>query len=176
MENNSDEQSAENAGQLSASQHLLEKQKEQLEMFWAYQLREMEKVNDFKNHQLPPTRIKKIMKSDQDVHMVSTESPILLAKACEFFILELTLRSWLHAQRRTLQKNDLTAAITQNDIFDFLLDVVPGDNNAITDHGSLQSFLPFYASEGSNNGQDNNLDHQSVVDPDLPSGTTTSSY
>ncbi|XP_055828085.1 nuclear transcription factor Y subunit C-1-like isoform X2 [Solanum dulcamara] len=147
MENNSDEQSAENAGQLSASQHLLEKQKEQLEMFWAYQLREMEKVNDFKNHQLPPTRIKKIMKSDQDVHM-----------------------------RRTLQKNDLTAAITQNDIFDFLLDVVPGDNNAITDHGSLQSFLPFYASEGSNNGQDNNLDHQSVVDPDLPSGTTTSSY
>ncbi len=40
------------------------------------------------------------------------------------FILELTLRSWYHAEenkRRTLQRNDVAAAITRTDIFDFLV-------------------------------------------------------
>lgn len=60
--------------------------------------------------------------------MISAEAPILFAKACELFILELTIRSWLHAEenkRRTLQKNDIAAAITRTDIFDFLVDIVP---------------------------------------------------
>lgn len=42
------------------------------------------------------------------------------------FILELTLRSWYHAEenkRRTLQRNDVAAAITRTDIFDFLVGV-----------------------------------------------------
>ena len=40
------------------------------------------------------------------------------------FILELTLRSWNHSEenkRRTLQRNDIAAAITRTDIFDFLV-------------------------------------------------------
>jgi hypothetical protein len=40
------------------------------------------------------------------------------------FILELTLRSWNHAEenkRRTLQRSDVAAAITRTDIFDFLV-------------------------------------------------------
>ena len=60
-------------------------------------------------------RIKKIMKSDEDVRMISAEAPVLFAKACELFILELTLRSWMHSEeskRRTLQRNDIAAAIT----------------------------------------------------------------
>lgn len=83
---------------------------------------------EFKNHQLPLARIKKIMKSDEDVRMISAEAPVLFAKACEMFILELTLRSWIHAEenkRRTLQRNDIAAAITKTDIFDFLVDIVP---------------------------------------------------
>ncbi|GFP82475.1 nuclear transcription factor y subunit c-1 [Phtheirospermum japonicum] len=99
-------------------------------MFWNYQRQEIEQVNDFKNHQLPLARIKKIMKADEDVRMISAEAPILFAKACELFILELTIRSWLHAEenkRRTLQKNDIAAAITRTDIFDFLVDIVPRD-------------------------------------------------
>ncbi len=46
------------------------------------------------------------------------------------FILELTLRSWIRTEetkRRTLQKNDITDAITRTDIFDFLVDIVPQD-------------------------------------------------
>jgi nuclear transcription factor Y gamma len=38
--------------------------------------------------------------------MISAEAPILFAKACEMFILELTLRSWYQTEefkRRTLQ-------------------------------------------------------------------------
>ncbi|ESQ31560.1 hypothetical protein EUTSA_v10004831mg [Eutrema salsugineum] len=108
--------------------HLLQQQLQQLQMFWTYQRQEIEQVNDFKNHQLPLARIKKIMKADEDVRMISAEAPILFAKACELFILELTIRSWLHAEenkRRTLQKNDIAAAITRTDIFDFLVDIVP---------------------------------------------------
>ncbi|XP_041996833.1 nuclear transcription factor Y subunit C-1-like [Salvia splendens] len=111
-------------------QHLLQQQQQQLQMFWNFQQNEIQNLNDFKNHQLPLARIKKIMKADEDVRMISAEAPILFAKACELFILELTIRSWLHAEenkRRTLQKNDIAAAITRTDIFDFLVDIVPRD-------------------------------------------------
>ena len=46
------------------------------------------------------------------------------SQACEMFILELTHRSWAHSEenkRRTLQRNDIAAAITRTDIFDFLV-------------------------------------------------------
>lgn len=108
-------------------QHL---QQQQLQHFWTTQMQEIEQVNDFKNHHLPLARIKKIMKADEDVRMISAEAPVLFAKACEMFILELTLRSWIHTEenkRRTLQKNDIAAAITRTDIFDFLVDIVPRD-------------------------------------------------
>ncbi|KAL7235098.1 hypothetical protein ACSBR1_018561 [Camellia fascicularis] len=46
------------------------------------------------------------------------------------FILELTLRSWNHTEenKRTPQKNDIAAAITRTDIFDFLVDIVPRED------------------------------------------------
>ncbi|OQR91686.1 hypothetical protein THRCLA_08915 [Thraustotheca clavata] len=105
----------------------------QLKVFWAGQLAEMEKLEvgseqDFKNHNdLPLARIKRIMKSDEDVRMISAEAPVLFAKACEMFILELTLRSWGYSEknkRRTLQKEDIQTAIRNTDIFDFLVDVI----------------------------------------------------
>lgn len=104
---------------------------QQLQSFWANQYQEIEKVNDFKNHSLPLARIKKIMKADEDVRMISAEAPVVFARACEMFILELTLRSWNHTEenkRRTLQKNDIAAAITRTDIFDFLVDIVPRED------------------------------------------------
>merc|ERR1719223_646338 len=104
-----------------------------LNLFWAKQLQQMEKLeigseHDFKNHNdLPLARIKRIMKSDEDVRMISAEAPVLFAKACEMFILELTLRSWSYSEnnkRRTLQKEDIREAIQRTDIFDFLVDVI----------------------------------------------------
>lgn len=60
--------------------------------------------------------------------MISAEAPVLLSKACEIFIAELTCRAWLVAEsfkRRTLQKSDVAAAIGYSDMFDFLIDIVP---------------------------------------------------
>jgi len=72
--------------------------------------------------------VKKIMKSDEDVRMISAETPALFAKACELFIIEITHRAWVYTEenhRRTLQRSDVATAIAQTDIFDFLIDIVP---------------------------------------------------
>jgi len=89
----------------------------------------------FKTHQLPLARVKKIMKSDEDVRMISAEAPVLFAKACELFIIELTHRAWLHTEegkRRTLRKNDIAQCIASTDIFDFLIDIIPREEYAKT--------------------------------------------
>ena len=120
----------------STSPAFLEKLSNTLNHFWTDQLHQMRELGttvpqteqDFKNHNdLPLARIKRIMKSDEDVRMISAEAPVLFAKACEMFILELTLRSWSYSEnnkRRTLQKEDIREAIQRTDIFDFLVDVI----------------------------------------------------
>ncbi|KAK6149545.1 hypothetical protein DH2020_017070 [Rehmannia glutinosa] len=132
-------------------------QQQQLQAFWANQMQEIDQTIDFKNHSLPLARIKKIMKADEDVRMISAEAPVIFAKACEMFILELTLRSWIHTEenkRRTLQKNDIAAAISRTDVFDFLVDIIPRDElkeeglgitkAAIPLVGSAADALPYY--------------------------------
>ena len=119
-------------------QHIQQQHIQQLQLFWQQQMQEVEQASDFKNHQLPLARIKKIMKADEDVRMISAEAPVVFSKACEMFILELTLRSWIHTEenkRRTLQKNDIAGAITRTDIFDFLVDIVPRDE--LKEEGSI---------------------------------------
>uniref|UniRef100_A0A914C556 Transcription factor CBF/NF-Y/archaeal histone domain-containing protein n=1 Tax=Acrobeloides nanus TaxID=290746 RepID=A0A914C556_9BILA len=85
-----------------------------------------------KHQELPLARIKKIMKIDDDVknQMISAEAPVLLAKAAEFLIEELTLRAWIHTEenrRKTIQKSDIAQAVSKNEVFDFLIDIVPRD-------------------------------------------------
>ena len=111
--------------ELSFQEHLA-----MLDKLLLAQKEEIEKMSaeDMKNHQLPLARVKKIMKSDEDVRMISAEAPALFAKACEMFIIELTHRSWLYTEenrRRTLQRSDIATAIARTDIFDFLIDIVP---------------------------------------------------
>ena len=83
--------------EIDSTSHM-QQMKQQLRLFWMEQQAEMERLEvgseqDFKNHNdLPLARIKRIMKSDEDVRMISAEAPVLFAKACEMFILELTLR------------------------------------------------------------------------------------
>ena len=60
--------------------------------------------------------------------MISAEAPILFAKACEMFIIEMTHKAYYHAKknnRKTLQRNDIAQAITDTEIYDFLLDIIP---------------------------------------------------
>lgn len=94
-----------------------------------------------KHQELPLARIKKIMKLDEDVKMISAEAPVLFAKAAEIFIHELTMRAWIHTEdnkRRTLQRNDIAMAITKYDQFDFLIDIVPRDDIKPTPTASRQ--------------------------------------
>lgn len=105
-----------------------------LQEFWDSQLLEQQELpvqgTDFKTHSdLPLARIKRIMKADEDVRMVSAEAPVVFARACKMFIAEITLRSWMEAEackRKTLQKEDTHAAILKTDMYDFLEDVVDG--------------------------------------------------
>eukprot|EP00731_Ephydatia_muelleri_P030737 Em0022g251a len=94
------------------------------------QQREIQALTDnhWKSQEFPLARIKKIMRMDDDVKMISAEVPIMFSKAVEMFITELSLRAWLHtdeAKKRTLQRGDIAMAITKHDMFDFLIDIVP---------------------------------------------------
>ncbi|ERL88958.1 hypothetical protein D910_06336 [Dendroctonus ponderosae] len=104
-----------------------------LSVFWPEVIEEIDSIRnlDLKQQVLPLARIKKIMKLDEDVKMISAEAPLLFAKAAEIFIHELTLRAWIHTEdnkRRTLQRNDIAMAIAKYDQFDFLIDIVPRED------------------------------------------------
>ncbi|GMH70586.1 hypothetical protein TL16_g05446 [Triparma laevis f. inornata] len=93
-------------------------------------------ANDWKSHILPLARIKKIMKSEDEIKpsmgqqklMISSEGPIFFSKACEIFIGEVAIRAWMstcEGKRRTVQKADVQSALNRSDMFDFLIDIVP---------------------------------------------------
>ncbi|KAJ9661697.1 CCAAT- binding transcription factor component [Coniosporium apollinis] len=103
-----------------------------LNTYWQQQVSKLETDDhDYKLHQLPLARIKKVMKADPEVKMISAEAPILFAKGCDIFITELTMRAWIHAEenkRRTLQRSDIASALAKSDMFDFLIDIVPRED------------------------------------------------
>lgn len=112
-----------------------------LTTYWQHVINHLESDNhDYKIHQLPLARIKKVMKADPEVKMISAEAPILFAKGCDIFITELTMRAWIHAEdnkRRTLQRSDIAAALSKSDMFDFLIDIVPREE--ATSHAKRSS-------------------------------------
>ena len=108
--------------------------KDVLTAYWQHTISHLESdTHDYKMHQLPLARIKKVMKADPEVKMISAEAPILFAKGCDIFITELTMRAWIHAEenkRRTLQRSDIASALAKSDMFDFLIDIVPREEAA----------------------------------------------
>ncbi|KAH9629091.1 hypothetical protein HF086_008540 [Spodoptera exigua] len=77
----------------------VESPQQSLQQFWCKVTEDISKVNadDFKSQALPLARIKKIMKLDEEVKMISAEAP----------------------------RNDIAMAISKCDQFDFLIDIVP---------------------------------------------------
>ena len=63
--------------------------------------------NSYYQHkpEFPLARIKKLMKFDPNVNMISSDSPLLFSKAIEIFIADLTSRAFLNAMHRTKQDN-----------------------------------------------------------------------
>ncbi|WEW61860.1 CCAAT- binding transcription factor component [Emydomyces testavorans] len=123
-----------------------------LTTYWQQMINHLESDNhDYKIHQLPLARIKKVMKADPEVKMISAEAPILFAKGCDIFITELTMRAWIHAEdnkRRTLQRSDIAAALAKSDMFDFLIDIVPREEATSHTKRSAPSAPPQHANAG----------------------------
>ncbi len=119
---------------LQVNQGLHGTYKDILTTYWQHVISHLEsETHDYKLHQLPLARIKKVMKADPEVKMISAEAPILFAKGCDIFITELTMRAWIHAEenkRRTLQRSDIASALAKSDMFDFLIDIVPREEAA----------------------------------------------
>jgi histone H3/H4 len=104
-------------------------------------------TENWKIQTLPLARVKKIMKSEEFIthelererlprsdqkpptkFMIASDAPLLMSKACELLIRELSVRAWQHTERnrrRTLQRQDVHAAVGESEVFDFLVDIVP---------------------------------------------------
>ncbi|XP_006405799.2 nuclear transcription factor Y subunit C-10 isoform X2 [Eutrema salsugineum] len=117
-----------------------------LKVFWASQRDETANFTGFnrQNH-LPVSRVKKILKSDPRVTMISKEAPALFSKACEYLILELTLRAWMHTQscsRQTIQRCDIFQAIKNSETYGFLIHLVPFGMHCAIHQGVIEHEKP----------------------------------
>lgn len=104
-----------------------------LDAMWNEQKREMKAIKSdtkaqFKHiSDLPLARIKRVMKSDEEVRMISAEAPILFAKACEMFVLDLTTRCYAyseHNKRAGLEREDVFQVLKETNVYDFLAEVL----------------------------------------------------
>ncbi|KAG0257022.1 hypothetical protein BG011_004207 [Mortierella polycephala] len=78
--------------------------------------------------QLPAARVKRIIKEDKDVQMVSNDAVFLISVATEMFLESFTARAFNLAKlekRKTVSYKDLATAVSQYDSLEFLQDVVP---------------------------------------------------
>ncbi|XP_050079641.1 nuclear transcription factor Y subunit gamma-like [Anopheles maculipalpis] len=131
----SDGGNIEEATTIAEKEQLTDSQRN-IHRFWQNVLREVQSIDTIepRNQVLPLARIKKIMKLDENVQMISSEAPLLFAKAVEIFIRQITLRAWEQTEknkRRTLQRSDIAMTITKYDQFDFLIDIVPREETKV---------------------------------------------
>ncbi|KAK6912277.1 Transcription factor CBF/NF-Y/archaeal histone domain [Dillenia turbinata] len=118
-------------GSLEKQQRRQEQLDQRLKVFWASQLEESERSRGNTTNTLPLAKIRKIMKADMVNRKISAEAPIIFARACEMFIMDLTLRSWSLAvenRRRSLLKDDIKEAIMCTNVFAFLNSIVSRDD------------------------------------------------
>jgi len=107
-----------------------------LDAFWSETKSNIESLDavdeyQYKSQELPLTRVKRLMKLDDHVKLVSIEAPIVLAKASELMIQELCLRSWKltsDSNRRVLQATDIQKAAKLDEMFDFLIDILTAED------------------------------------------------
>ena len=75
------------------------------------------------------------------------DAPLIMSKACEFFISELSVGSWLHARvqkRRTLLKKDVVVAASNMPLCSFLSAIMPTECPDCPLYNNL-SFAPYVA-------------------------------
>lgn len=89
---------------------------------------------------IPLARVKRIMKSDNDVKLISQEAVVVVTKAAELLIQHLAkdaFKNTTKENRKTMQYKDLcmtkkfcnsfllATTVEESDVFDFLSDIIP---------------------------------------------------
>ncbi|EGD76414.1 hypothetical protein PTSG_07533 [Salpingoeca rosetta] len=95
--------------------------------FWKKQLATSKKPQDFRVQQVPVNRVKRIMRLDEQVKQLSLDAPIIMAKAAEFFIAQLTTAAWKETtqeNKRVIQPRHIRNAAKQEEQYDFLVDIL----------------------------------------------------
>ncbi|KAI9143149.1 histone-fold-containing protein [Paraphysoderma sedebokerense] len=78
--------------------------------------------------QVPISKVKKIMKEDKDVSIVSGDAVFLVAASTEIMIEQLMQKAYEYTRRdnrKTLQYKDIANAVKNVDGLEFLMDTIP---------------------------------------------------
>ncbi|KAJ3366026.1 hypothetical protein GGF32_007526 [Allomyces javanicus] len=87
-------------------------------------------VRDLTTTVFPHARIRKIIRADPDVNIISADAVFVVAKAAELFLEKLSWVAYETAngeRRRTVQYRDLVAAVESVDEYFFLEDILPSN-------------------------------------------------
>mmetsp|Transcript_35722 Transcript_35722/g.82979 ORF Transcript_35722/g.82979 Transcript_35722/m.82979 type:complete len:108 (+) Transcript_35722:228-551(+) len=82
------------------------------------------------------------MRADDDVRTISSEAPVVFAKACELFVHELTIRAWMHAElhgRQVLVKKDIVNAIARTPSLSFVDGFLQEDGDTQEEDGGFDA-------------------------------------
>jgi len=88
-------------------------------------------------NQLPLARIKRIIKTDPDVKLISNDAALLITRATELFIEFLTKQAYENTQaenRKVLHYKDLAKCVATVEVLDFVGDVIPSTQNQTNRH------------------------------------------
>ncbi|KAI8851114.1 histone-fold-containing protein [Chytridium lagenaria] len=75
----------------------------------------------------PMSRVKTVMKEDEDVNMVATDAVVLMSMVTQLFLEKLTKDAWYYADsanRKTIAYKDVVSAVQHREELEFLEDVM----------------------------------------------------
>jgi nuclear transcription factor Y gamma len=107
-----------------------------IDEFWRKKQDEIEAIEDFSKRVIPMTCLKKVLCAEKGKMMMTFDTPSFVTKACEIFVQELSLRSWMCANshhRDIILDSDIAEAIASMESYDFLNDVLckyQGEHNS----------------------------------------------
>ncbi len=118
---------------------------EELRASWTNILLDISKLgkNDWgssrKSRPLPWARVRKVMAialamEDSGHYSLNREATVIMAKAAEIFITELTVRSWdqvRHYSRTLFRRCDILTSSAKSDMYDFLIDILENGDVAV---------------------------------------------
>jgi len=102
-------------------------EQQMVEEFWRKKQHEIEAIEDFGEHTIPMTRLRKVICAEKGKMMMTFDTPSFLTKACEIFVQELSFHAWMRAKshhRSIILDSDIAEAIYSINFYDFLNDIL----------------------------------------------------